>query len=103
MHVVIGLFLVVVVAGVLAGRRAPDARAMLVAVGISSWIGLQALFNIGVAVGALPNKGITLPFVSYGGTSLIVTMFAAGDPVEHRTQPGSPSSRVEVRAASTGR
>ncbi len=75
---VLGLFLAFIVAGVNAGRRARDGAGTLIAVGISSWIGLQALFNIGVAVGVLPNKGITLPFVSYGGSSLAVTMFATG-------------------------
>ncbi len=74
----IGLFLTLVIAGITAGRRAGDLQGALLAIGISTWIGLQAMFNIGVAVGALPNKGITLPFVSYGGTSLVVTMFAAG-------------------------
>jgi cell division protein FtsW len=76
--IVVLLFFVFLVAGVNAGRRARDLSGLLVAVGISTWIGLQALVNIGVAVGALPNKGITLPFVSYGGTSLVMTMFAAG-------------------------
>jgi cell division protein FtsW len=76
--IVIALFFVFLVAGINAGRRARDLAGLLVAVGISTWIGLQALVNIGVAVGALPNKGITLPFVSYGGTSLVMTMFAAG-------------------------
>jgi cell division protein FtsW len=97
--VVIALFLVVVSAGVLAGRRAADLSSMLVAVGISTWIGLQALFNIGVAVGALPNKGITLPFVSYGGTSLIVTMFAAGILLNIARHPAGSALRDPVRRA----
>ena len=76
--VVIGLFLALVVAGISAGRRSGELSGLLLAVGVSSWIGLQALINISVTVGLLPNKGITLPFVSYGGSSLIVTMIAAG-------------------------
>jgi cell division protein FtsW len=87
--IVIGLFFVFLVAGVNAGRRARDLSGLLVAVGISTWIGVQALVNIGVAVGALPNKGITLPFVSYGGTSLVVTMFAAGILLNVARQPGT--------------
>ncbi len=94
---VIALFLVVVAAGVLAGRRAGSLQSMLVAVGISAWIGLQALFNIGVAVGALPNKGITLPFVSYGGTSLIVTMFAAGILLNIARHPAGSALRDPVK------
>jgi len=76
--VVLGLFVLVVIAGIQAGRRARDRAGSVVAIGISSWIGMQALFNIGVAVGVLPNKGIPLPLVSYGGSSLIVTLFAVG-------------------------
>jgi len=87
--VVIGLFLVFIVAGVNAARRARDLAGMLLAVGIATWIGLQALVNIGVSVGVLPNKGITLPFVSYGGTSLVMTMFAAGILLNIARQPGT--------------
>lgn len=45
-------------------------------VGIATWLALQALINIGVASGALPTKGLTLPFISYGGNAVIVTMAA---------------------------
>lgn len=45
-------------------------------IGIATWFSLQALINIGVASGALPTKGLTLPFISYGGNALIVTMAA---------------------------
>ncbi|NQD37013.1 putative lipid II flippase FtsW [Permianibacter sp. IMCC34836] len=45
-------------------------------VGIATWFALQALINIGVASGALPTKGLTLPFISYGGNALIVTVVA---------------------------
>ncbi|MBA3539759.1 MAG: FtsW/RodA/SpoVE family cell cycle protein, partial [Deltaproteobacteria bacterium] len=40
--------------------------------------GVQVLFNVGVVLGVVPNKGITLPLVSYGGSSLVVTMFLVG-------------------------
>ena len=39
---------------------------------------MQALFNVGVVLGVVPNKGITLPLVSYGGSSLVITMFLVG-------------------------
>jgi len=87
--IVISLFLVFLTAGVNAGRRSRDLSGLLLAVGISCWIGFQALINIGVSIGALPNKGITLPFVSYGGSSLMMTMFAAGILLNIARQPGT--------------
>jgi len=50
----------------------------LVAQGIGLWIGVQAFFNMGVATGILPTKGLTLPFISYGGSALLSTLFAIG-------------------------
>lgn len=91
--VVLGLVGAFIVTGLNVARRAPDLSGTLVAAGITSWIGLQSLINIGVAVGVLPNKGITLPFVSYGGTSLVVTMFAAGILLNIARQPGAVVAR----------
>ena len=51
---------------------------VFIAGGISAWFGVQALVNIGGVVGALPMTGLTLPFLSYGGSSLIASMAAAG-------------------------
>lgn len=59
-------------------RRAPDLFGHLVASGITTWVLLQALINMGVSVGLLPTKGLPLPFVSFGGSSLVITMGAAG-------------------------
>jgi cell division protein FtsW len=59
-------------------NRAPNRFAMLVATGITSWFVFQAVINIGVNLSLLPLTGITMPFVSYGGSSLIVNMIAAG-------------------------
>ena len=58
--------------------RAPDAFGALVAVGITTWLIFQALFNIGGVVAAIPFTGITLPFISFGGSSLIMCMTAVG-------------------------
>jgi len=63
---------------VLIAMRAPDRFGMLVAVGITTWISVQALVNLGAAVGVLPITGVPLPLVSSGGSSLIVTMAACG-------------------------
>ena len=50
----------------------------LVAQGVGLWIGVQSFFNMGVATGILPTKGLTLPFISYGGSALLSTIFAMG-------------------------
>ena len=56
--------------------RARDSYGTLLATGITAWIGVQALINIGSVSGAIPFTGVTLPFVSYGGTSLVMTLAA---------------------------
>ncbi len=58
--------------------RCNDNFASLVGVGIVSMIGLQALVNIGGVTGAIPLTGVTLPFISYGGSSLLITLIATG-------------------------
>jgi cell division protein FtsW len=75
---VVGLFLAFGVFGIRAALRAPDRFGTLVAAGITAWILAQAFINIGGVVGILPITGLTLPYVSYGGTSLLVTMAATG-------------------------
>jgi cell division protein FtsW len=72
------LFAVLVSRGVLIAIRARDEFGMYIAVGFTVLFGVQALINLGVAMGLLPTKGLTLPFVSYGGSSLIVSLFAIG-------------------------
>lgn len=59
-------------------ERAPDNFSRLLVVGILTWFGIQALVNIGAMVGLLPLKGITLPFISYGGTSIVFVAAAVG-------------------------
>ncbi|HZB71680.1 MAG TPA: putative lipid II flippase FtsW [Acidimicrobiales bacterium] len=76
--VVVTLFVAFAVLGVRAALHAPDRFGTLVAAGITAWVVSQALVNIGGVVGLLPITGLTLPFVSFGGTSLVVTMAATG-------------------------
>jgi cell division protein FtsW len=76
--VLVALFVAFAVLGVRAALHAPDRFGTLVAAGITAWIVSQALVNIGGVVGLLPITGLTLPFVSFGGTSLVVTMAATG-------------------------
>jgi cell division protein FtsW len=64
--------------GVSAATGAPDRGGYYLALGITSWLLLQAGLNIGVALGMLPTKGVPLPFVSYGGSSLVVSLCALG-------------------------
>lgn len=64
--------------GARAAMKAPDRFGMLLGIGIISGIIVQALFNISVVISLLPAKGIPLPFISYGGSSVLVTMAAVG-------------------------
>ncbi|HLT57527.1 MAG TPA: putative lipid II flippase FtsW [Limnochordales bacterium] len=75
---VVALFLLLAWRGYRAALRAPDVYGCLLAVGITTMIVFQALLNIGVVTGSLPATGITLPFISFGGSSLVVTLSAAG-------------------------
>ena len=59
-------------------RNAPDNFSLMLAVGITAWIVLQAFLNMSVVVGLLPTTGIPLPFISYGGTSLVTLLFSVG-------------------------
>jgi cell division protein FtsW len=72
------VFGVVVWRGVRAAWRAPDLFGTYLAFGLTALIGMQALINMGVVTGLLPTKGLTLPFVSYGGSSMICMMLAVG-------------------------
>ena len=73
-----GLFVLIVMKGFHIAGRAPDAYGRHLASGVTLLIGIQALINAGVVAGLLPTKGLTLPFVSYGGSSLIVSFVAVG-------------------------
>ena len=59
-------------------ERAPDTYTRLLVTGILAWLGAQLIINVGAMVGLLPLKGITLPFISYGGTSVVFIMGAMG-------------------------
>ena len=74
----IGLFIVIMYRGLNVAKDSIDPFGRLVAIGIISWITFQAFFNISSMIGLLPMTGIPLPFISYGGTALAVTMGAFG-------------------------
>lgn len=75
---VLAMFGALLFAGVRIAMRAPDAFGRLLAAGITGWLGIQALVNVGGAIGVLPITGVPLPFVSFGGSSLIVSLTAVG-------------------------
>ena len=74
----VGLFAVVVWRGVRAALNASDPFGCYAALGITALVGGQALVNLAVVFGLLPTKGLTLPFVSYGGSSLMTLLAGAG-------------------------
>jgi cell division protein FtsW len=101
---VIGLFVLLAYAGVRTALRAPDTFGALLAVGITAWLCFQAFINIAVVVALLPVTGITLPFISAGGSSLVVSFAAAGillsisrETVEKRAEPPAESDELAKR------
>jgi len=93
---VLGLFAVVVWRGLRAALRAPDLFGTYLAFGLTALIAMQVLINVGVVVGLLPTKGLTLPFFSYGGSSMICMLFAAGL-LLHVSGCGAETDRVESK------
>jgi cell division protein FtsW len=75
---VLGGFLFLVLFGIQVALAATDMHGAFLAGGISAWFGVQAIVNIGGVVGILPMTGLTLPFLSYGGSSMIASMAAVG-------------------------
>jgi cell division protein FtsW len=75
---VLFVFAVIVWRGARAALHARDAFGCYLAFGITTMFGLQAIVNIGVVLGALPTTGLPLPFVSFGGSTLVVDLFAIG-------------------------
>lgn len=75
---VVGLFALLIGRCLIVAGRAPDTFSRLLVIGVATWIGLQALMNIMAMIGIIPLTGITLPFISYGGSSLVLVMAAMG-------------------------
>ena len=105
---VLGLFVGLGLVGLRIARRAPDRFGMLVATGVTAWIVGQAAINLGAVVGLLPVSGVPLPFLSVGGTSLVITMFGVGvvaniarqtAPMPARGRKPAPARRVRARTS----
>jgi cell division protein FtsW len=95
---VVGLFAGFALVGFQVARRAPDRFGMLLATGCTTWIAGQAAINLGAVVGLLPVSGITLPFLSAGGSSLVFTMTAAGIVANVARRSGAPRTPRVPRA-----
>jgi cell division protein FtsW len=90
---VVALFVALCVLGARAALLAPDRFGMLIAAGVTVWFGVQAFVNIGAVIGILPITGVPLPFVSYGGSSLVFSMTAAGLLLNVARQAQLPDAR----------
>lgn len=75
---VIGMMALIVLRGLYIAKKCPDLFGSLLAIGISCMVAIQAIVNLGATSGLLPITGVPLPFVSYGGTSLLVLMLSMG-------------------------
>jgi cell division protein FtsW len=105
---VLALFAAFCALGIRAALRAPDRFGSLVAVGITAWVVIEVLINVGGVTNSLPVTGLPLPFVSAGGSSLVVTMAAAGILLNITRQGVARQSRVpgstrKSRASATPR
>lgn len=94
---VVVLFLGFFICGVRISFRAPDQFGRLLGLGLTLMIVVQAAINIGVVTGSLPTKGLPLPFISYGGTSLVVSLAMVGVLVNIARQAGDGSEPDESR------
>lgn len=100
----LGAFLYLGALGYGAARRAPDAFGFLLASGITTMVMLSALLNLGVATAALPTTGLPLPFISYGGTALIVQLMGMGIVMSvSRDAVAAPARRENPARALFGR
>jgi cell division protein FtsW len=109
--VMVAAYLLVMYRGLRAAYRAADDYGTYLAVGITMFVGLQAFTNLAVAIGLLPTKGLVLPFISYGGSALLVNCGAIGillnvsrprAAVEHASEQRIGSTRINTRAAQAG-
>jgi cell division protein FtsW len=75
---IITLFGILIVRGIMVALNAGDLFSSYLALGLTTFIGLQVMVNMGVVMGLLPTKGLTLPLISYGGSSLVMTFLSIG-------------------------
>jgi len=94
---IMSLFFALAWYGFRAASRAPDRFGCLMAVGVTTWVTSQAVINMGAVIGVLPVTGIPLPFISFGGSSLVITLAAMGIlmniALQERSGRGAPAQR----------
>jgi cell division protein FtsW len=95
--VVLALFGLLIYAGIRIAVRAPDTFGRLLAAGITGWFGLQAIVNLGAVTGLMPITGVPLPFVSFGGSALVVTLVSVGVLASIARAGGGGSGRPRAR------
>ncbi len=95
---VVGAFVAIVICGVYIASNSCDTFGLLLGSGITFLIGLQAFVNIGVVTSALPNKGLPLPFISYGGSNLLLMLTSVGVLLSI-ARKGRTADPVSARAA----
>ena len=93
--ILLAMFVLFLKLGAKIAKGAPDLFGTLLATGITAVISVQAAFNMGVTIGLLPTKGLTLPFISYGGTAQIVLLIMVGILLNIGLQSESPDEEPE--------
>jgi len=101
--ILIALFVLLIIRGFQACLKAPDPFGIYLSLGITVLIAIQTLLNMGVVMGLLPTKGSTLPFISYGGTSLMVNLMAVGILLNIYSQGGRAGHENHDRRRGDGR
>jgi cell division protein FtsW len=100
---VVALFAALIILGLRIAQRASDPFGAMLAVGVTTWFAVQGFVNVGAVLSLLPITGVPLPFVSFGGSSLVATMLAAGVLVNvafHGVEPDNPvRARIAARRA----
>jgi cell division protein FtsW len=95
---IVVLFIIFIFAGMVIVFKTPNFFSQLLALGLVSLIGLQGVINIGVSIGALPTKGLSLPFISYGGSALLANMAAVGLLINISHEVSTESQTVSMDA-----
>ena len=99
--VMLSIFALVTVRCATIAYRSRDEFGMYIGVGLTVLFGVQYIINLGVAMGLLPTKGLTLPFISYGGSSLVISMAAVGILLNVSKRPAPFKAAVKEQASKT--